>query len=59
MKKLDLSKINVNLDELRNDKEINFKERLNFIKFWAEYMKAHSDEEWSEQQNEVIDSQIT
>jgi len=36
----------------------NEEDRLNFIKFWAEYIKVHSDEEWSEQQNEVIDSQI-
>lgn len=38
----------------RNNKE----ERLNFIKFWVEYMKTHRDEEWSKQQNMIIDSQI-
>jgi len=58
MKKLDLSNIEVDLGKLRNDKEINFKERLNFIKFWAEYIRTHSDEEWSKQQNMVIDSQF-
>jgi len=36
----------------------NEEERLNFIKYWAEYIKTHPDEEWSEQQNEVIDAQI-
>ena len=44
-----LKDIRVDLDELKNDREINFKDRLNFIKFWADYIKTHSDEEWSEQ----------
>lgn len=38
----------------RNNKE----ERLNFVKYWAHYVKNHDDEEWSEQQNLLIDSQI-
>lgn len=36
----------------------NQEDRLNFIKFWVEYIKTHSDEDWSEQQNVIIDSQI-
>ena len=36
----------------------NKEDRINFVKFWANYVKTHSDEEWSEQQNIVIDSQI-
>lgn len=36
----------------------NEEDRLNFIKYWVEYIKTHTDEEWSEQQNVVIDSQI-
>jgi len=36
----------------------NNEDRINFIKFWAEYIKEHSDEEWSEQQNVLINSQI-
>ena len=36
----------------------NKEDRMNFIKFWAKYIKEHSDEEWSEQQNILIDSQI-
>ena len=50
--------MNIDLEQLKRDKENNFKERLEFVKFWAEYIKAHSDEEWSEQQNIVIDSQF-
>ena len=36
----------------------NQEDRMNFIKFWAEYVRTHSDEDWSEQQNIVIDSQF-
>ena len=36
----------------------NKEDRLNFIKFWAEYVKTHSDKDWSKQQNVLIDSQI-
>ena len=36
----------------------NKEDRLNFVKFWAEYVRTHSDKEWSKQQNAVIDSQI-
>jgi len=39
----------------KNNKE----DRLNFVKFWANYVKTHSDEEWSKQQNILIDSQIS
>lgn len=37
----------------------NQEDRLNFVKFWANYIRTHSDKEWSEQQNIVIDGQIT
>jgi len=36
----------------------NQEDRLNFIKFWANYIRTHSDEDWSEQQNIVINSQF-
>lgn len=36
----------------------NKEERLNFVRFWANYVKSHEDEDWSEQQNIVINSQI-
>lgn len=38
----------------KNNKE----DRINFIKFWVNYIKTHSDKEWSEQQNIIINSQI-
>ena len=36
----------------------NKKERLNFVKYWAEYVRTHSDRIWSKQQNILINSQI-
>jgi hypothetical protein len=36
----------------------NRKERIKFISMWAEYVKTHSDVEWSSQQKVLIDSQI-
>ena len=36
----------------------NDEDRLNFVKFWANYVKTHPDKDWSRQQNVVIDSQI-
>jgi len=36
----------------------NQEDRENFIKYWAAYMKSVSDEEWSAQQNIIINSQL-
>lgn len=36
----------------------NQEDRDNYIKFWVECMKLMSDEEWSAQQNVIIDSQL-
>lgn len=40
------------------DKEKNRKERLKFVDFWANYVRTHSDRDWSKQQKMLIDSQI-
>jgi len=50
--------VRIDLKELEEDKKRNFKERLEFIKFWVEYIKTHDDKEWSRQQNVLIDSQV-
>ena len=34
----------------------NQKQRDEFIDFWVDYVKTHSDEEWSRQQNMLINS---
>jgi hypothetical protein len=52
------SEVKVDLEELKKFKRKNAKERLEFIDFLADYVKTHSDKEWSEQQNVVVDSQI-
>jgi hypothetical protein len=40
------------------DKEKNRRERMEFVRFWAKYVREHSDKEWSEQQKVLIDSQF-
>ena len=50
--------IKVDLEELKRDKEQNFRERLAFVDWWVEYMKNKSDKEWSEEQNRVINPQM-
>lgn len=42
----------------KTEKEKNFIERLEFIKFWVNYIKTHDDEDWSRQQNIIINSQM-
>lgn len=53
-----INDIEINLDELKKDKERNFQERLKFIDWWVKYMKNEEDKKWSEQQNNIINSQI-
>jgi hypothetical protein len=52
-------KIEVDFDKLKERKRKNFQERIWFIKFWVEYMKTHSDKEWSEAQRKLIDAQFS
>ena len=40
------------------DRTRNRKERMEFVELWAEYVKTHSDIEWSKQQKVVVDSQL-
>ena len=36
----------------------NKEDRLNFIDYWADFVRNNSDKIWSEQQKKLIDSQI-
>jgi len=36
----------------------NQDERMRFIDKWAEFVKTHSDKEWSKQQNIIINSNL-
>ena len=49
----------MNLKSLEEKKEKNKEQRREFVKFWAEYVKNHPDEEWSKQQNLIIDSLLS
>jgi len=48
----------IDLDELKKFKEQNFKERLEFIDSYTEWLKKKSNKTWSKQQKILIDSQI-
>ncbi len=45
---------NIKLEEIRKLKEDNFRERLEFIKKYAEWLKKKSNKEWSSEQKEII-----
>lgn len=38
--------------------EENEKERKGFVRKWAEYVRTHSDKDWSKQQNVIINSAL-
>lgn len=42
--------------EFRFDKEKNFQERLEFIRYYAEWVLRSENSVWSEQQAKLIDS---
>jgi hypothetical protein len=48
----------IDLEELKKQKKENFKERLEFIEKYSEWVKKKTDKEWSRQQKDLIDSQM-
>lgn len=36
----------------------NKEDRLNFVRYWADYVRTHPDKVWSKQQNILINSAI-
>jgi hypothetical protein len=44
--------------ERRTAAGVHQTQRRAFIRRWAEYVRTHDDEEWSRQQNKLIDSQL-
>jgi len=48
----------LNSEEFEDDQRRNREYRRAMIKRWAEYVRNHDDEEWSRQQNRLIDSQL-
>lgn len=53
-----IKRVKFDFENLSEDLKNNFLERLWFIKYWADYIKTHSDKEWSSQQKVLIDGQI-
>ena len=37
-------------------RKTNNEDRMWFVEYWANYVKTHSDKEWSRQQNVLINS---
>ncbi|MBU3967727.1 MAG: hypothetical protein KKG76_10200 [Euryarchaeota archaeon] len=46
----------IDMEELKKDKETNFKERLDFIDRYVEWIKATPNKVWSKKYKEFIDS---
>jgi len=44
----------IDLEELKKIKEENFKERLDFIDKYTEWLKKSSNKKWSSQQKKII-----
>lgn len=45
-------------DALAEKRERNRKQRLKAIKRWVEYIETHDPEEWGDQQNRLVNSQL-
>lgn len=48
----------LNSDVFERAQERNAEQRRATIRRWAEYVRSHEDEEWSRQQNVLVDSQL-
>lgn len=46
----------VTKNEIEEFREQNRKDRLWFVDYWAEYVRTHPDEDWSMQQNKLINA---
>ena len=44
--------------EVKNDKMRNFRDRILFVKYWANFVKSNPDKKWSKGQARLIDSQF-
>jgi hypothetical protein len=58
MDKMKAEDLHFDLEELKEDRKKNIKEREWFIDYWAEWVKTHPDKEWSRAQNMLINSQF-
>jgi hypothetical protein len=51
--------IKIDLKKFEEERKKNAEERMKFIDYWANYVKTHPDEEWSKQQNILINGQLS
>ena len=56
--KKDMTLPEIDLEELKKQKEQNFKNRLEFVIFYANWVKNTPNKKWSSDQKEFIDSVI-
>lgn len=49
-------KYNITLEDLKKERDENVRNNRKFIDFYVEYMKAHTNREWSRQQKKLINS---
>lgn len=45
-------------DDLKAKHEQNRQQRVKSIKRWVEFIKTHDADEWGDQQNRLVDSQL-
>lgn len=45
-------------DELEAKRERNRQQRVTGVKRWVEFIRTHAADEWGEQQNRLVDSQL-
>ena len=53
-----MEKIRINLTKIDELKKKNIKDRLWFVRYWANYVRTHPDKEWGGQQKVLIDSAL-
>lgn len=46
------------LDDLEAKRERNRQQRIEAVKRWVEYIKTHDADDWGDQQNRLINSQL-
>ncbi|MFH1247212.1 MAG: hypothetical protein V1644_02415 [Candidatus Micrarchaeota archaeon] len=51
----DITNLKIDFDELERDKQRNFRNRLEFIKWYAEWLKKTPNAVWSKAQKAVVE----
>ena len=51
----DITKVKIDFEQLEAEKQRNFKERLEFIDWYVEWLKRTPNKVWSKAQKEVVE----